>query len=124
MRVTEAQLARLREIASIERNVILEHLGREGQDPAESLTIVPSVDELVVRELRDDLLEERGREAEFLLARLAGRSSADDAAEHRRNADELEFSLLREIAEACPALTAGVWEAAGRLGAGFRAAAP
>ena len=116
MRVSEAQLGHLRDIARIERNAMLEHLGREGQDPAESLILVPSIDELVVRELRDELLEQRGRQAEFLLARLAGRSSADDAAVHRSNADELEFELLREIAASCPELTAGVWEAAGRLG--------
>lgn len=118
MRVTDEQLEWLRGIARIERDVALEHLGREGQDPAESLLIVPSVDELVVRQLRDELLEERGQIAEFLLARLAGRGSAEDAGVHRRNANDVEFALLREIAEICPALTTGVWEAAGRLGEG------
>ncbi len=94
---------------------MLEQRGRSGEDPAVSIATIPSVDELVVRELRDDLLDERGQQAEFLLARLASRSSAADAGEHRSNADRVEFELLREIAAAYPELTPAVWEAAGRL---------
>lgn len=117
MRGTTARLERLREFARIERTALLEQRGREGEDPAESIAELPSVDELVVRELRDELLEQRGQQAEFLLARLAGQSSNPDAAAHRSSADRVEFELLREIAEAYPMLTTAVWEAAGRLGA-------
>lgn len=115
MRGSTEQLERLRGFARIERMALLEQRGRLGEDPAESLAELPSVDEFVVRELRDELLGERGRLAEFLLARLAGQSSGPDAAVHRGNADRLEFELLREIAEAYPMLTSAVWHAAGRL---------
>lgn len=95
---------------------MLEQRGRAGEDPAVSLAAIPSVDELVVRELRDDLLDERGQQAEFLLARLAGQRASGDAAAHRGNADRVEFELLREIAAAYPELTEAVWALAGRLG--------
>ncbi|MFC7766187.1 hypothetical protein [Leucobacter soli] len=94
---------------------MLEQRGRAGEDPAVSLADMPSVDQLVVRELRDELLDARGQQAEFLLARLAGRASTPDAPVHRGNADRVEFELLREIAEAYPELAEAVWETAGEL---------
>ncbi len=115
MIVTAEHLQRLRGFARIERSAILEHEGRMGADPLATLADLPSVDEFVVHELRNELLEERGRLAEFAMARLAGGGTGDDAAVHRRNADRVEFELLREIADSCPELTVAVWQVAGRL---------
>ena len=115
MNVTTEHIEQLRNFARIERDAILEREGRNGEDPLLTLIDIPSVDEFVVRELENEMLEERGRLAEFAMARLAGRGTADDAPAHRTNADELEFALLREIAEACPELTIAVWQVAGRL---------
>jgi len=115
MNVTTEHIEQLRAFARIERDAILEREGRNGEDPLLTLIDIPSVDEFVVRELENEMLEERGQLAEFAMARLAGRGTADDAPAHRTNADELEFALLREIAEACPELTIAVWQVAGRL---------
>lgn len=115
MHITSQQLDRLRNFARIKREAILEHEGRNGEDPLTTLISVPSVDEFVVHELRNELLEERGKLAEFALARLAGRGTGPDAAEHRQNANRVEFELLREIAANCPELTVAVWQVAGRL---------
>ncbi|MDI6023771.1 hypothetical protein QBL02_09445 [Leucobacter sp. UT-8R-CII-1-4] len=113
--LTSERLAQLRNFATIERTAILEYRGREGEDPLTTLSEIPSVDEFVVFELRSELLEERGQLAEFSLARLAGHGSTDEAAEHKRNADHVEFELLREIASACPELTPAVWLVANAL---------
>ena len=115
MQVSAEQLDRLRGFARIERTAILEHEGRMGADPLTTLADLPSVDEFVVHELRNELLEERGRLAEFAMARLAGRGTGEEADAHRENADRVEFELLREIAEGCPELTVAVWQVAGRL---------
>lgn len=115
MLLTPERLERLRAFARIERTAIMEHEGRQGADPLSTLAHLPSVDEFVVADLRDELLEERGQLAEFALARLASLGSGPDAPEHRRNADRVEFELLREIAAACPDLTVAVWQVAGRL---------
>ena len=115
MNVTTEHIEQLRNFARIERDAILEREGRIGEDPLLTLIDLPSVDEFVVRELENEMLEERGQLAEFAMARLAGRGTAEDAPAHRTNADELEFALLREIAEACPELTIAVRQVAGRL---------
>lgn len=115
MKITSERLAELRRFAGIERTAVLEYFGRQGQDPLETLVDLPSVDELVVREIRDEILEERGQLAEFSMARLAALAHNDEAVEHRGNADELEFELLREIAADTPELAEAVWAAAGRL---------
>lgn len=115
MHLTDERLEQLRGFARIERTALLELRGREGEDPLTTLSDMPSVDEFVVHELRSELLEERGQLAEFSMARVAGRGDGDEAAEHRRNADRVEFELLREIADACPALTLAVWRVADRL---------
>lgn len=116
--VTDERLEQLRSFARIERDALLEHEGRAGVDPLQTLARMPTVDEFVVIELRNELLEERDQLAEFSLARLAGRGSGGDAAAHRQNADRVEFELLQEIADACPELTVAVWQVAGRLDGG------
>ena len=113
--MTTDRLQRLRADARLERSTMLESRVRGGQDPATAYAEVPEVDDLVVRELRDELLEHRGRLAEFGLARLAARSGGPDAEVHRRNADRVEFELLREIADSVPQLTAAVWRAGSGL---------
>lgn len=115
VKMTTDRLQRLRADARLERRTMLEGRVRGGQDPATAYAEVPDVDDLVVRELRDELLEDRGRLAEFGLARLAARAGGPDAEEHRRNADRVEFELLREIADAVPQLTAAVWRAGEHL---------
>ena len=108
-------MEQLREFARAERTAILEQRGRIGEDPLATLADLPSIDEFVVRELRDQMLEDRGQLAEFTMARLAAQAQNDDAAAHRANADRVEFDLLRQIADDNPELTVAVWEAAGRL---------
>lgn len=109
------RLQRLRQSARIERDTILEHRMRDGEDPATAIAEVPEVDDFVVLALRDELLEDRGQLAEFALARLAQRTGGPDSDAHRRNADRVEFELLREIAEGAPVLTVAVWRVADRL---------
>ena len=94
---------------------MMEHRGRLGEDPLATLEDLPSIDELVVRELRDEMLERRGQLAEFAMARLIASGDGDEATIHRNNADEVEFELLREIAAGNPELTVAAWAAAGRL---------
>ena len=113
--LTSERLEQLRSFARIERTAVLEYRGREGEDPLVTLAEIPSVDEFVVHELRNELLEERGQLAEFALARLAGSGTGAEAAAHRQNADQAEFELLREIAADCPELTPAVWLVADRL---------
>lgn len=117
MIVTEERLALLRRNARIERDALLEHRGRAGEDPLVTLASMPDVDEFVVHELRDQLLEDRGQLAEFSLAKLASNGTGPEAEVHRRNVELAEFELLREIGEACPELTVAVWQRAGRLSA-------
>lgn len=109
MILTTARLVELRRDARIERDALLEHRGRLGEDPADALSVTPSVDELVVCTIRDEMLEDRDQLAEFSMARLAARGSGPDADAHRRNADRVEFELLREIAAAVPQLAVAVW---------------
>ncbi|MBK0417692.1 hypothetical protein JD276_01395 [Leucobacter sp. CSA1] len=115
MILTTERLIRLRADARLERNTLLEHRGRMGEDPASSISEMPSVDEFVVQALRDEMLEERGRLAEFGLARLAAHRGGPEADLHRRDADRVEFELLREIAAQVPELTRAVWSLASRL---------
>lgn len=115
MDLTTERLQKLRADARLERLTILEYRVRGGQDPAIAFEEVPELDDFVVAALRDELLEERGQLAEYGLARLAGRSTAADAAIHQANADRVEFELLREIADAVPELAVAVWRAAGKL---------
>lgn len=115
MKLSPERLGELRSFARLERTSLLETRGRLGEDPLESLADMPSIDELVLRDLRDELLTERGQFAEFTMARLLGTGTGPDAVMHRQNADRVEFELLREIAAANPVLTVPVWEACGRL---------
>ncbi|GAA3593002.1 hypothetical protein GCM10022198_16100 [Klugiella xanthotipulae] len=106
----------LRRNARLERAALIEHHAREGEDPAEFMAVMPSVDELVVATLLDDELHGRGLAAEHGLARLAGMSTVSDAAEHRRNAEAVERRLLHEIPREHPELSTAVWYLLGRLG--------
>lgn len=115
MILTTERLIRMRADARLERETALEHRAREGEDPAEAYAEAPEVDDLVVLALRDEMLEDRGRLAEFGLARLAAAAGGPDAEEHRRNADRVEFELLREIADRVPELTVAVWRLAARF---------
>lgn len=113
--ITDQRLTELRTFARIERTALMERQGRRGEDPLLTLESLPSIDEFVVRELRDEMLETRGQLAEFAMARLIAQGEGDEAAIHRENVDDVEFGLLREIAEHTPELTVAVWAAAGRL---------
>ncbi|UCR88256.1 hypothetical protein [Mycetocola spongiae] len=116
MGITSLDLARLRRDATLERSVLIENRCRAGEDPHDFLAELPTIDELVVQELRAEAIEERGLTAQYLLARLASRSSRENAAEHRRDADQLEREVLREIGLRHPDLTRTVWHLMGDLG--------
>lgn len=109
------RLLQLRAFARLERETAMETRVRGGQDPATASEEVPGIDELVVFSLREERLEERGQLAEYALARLAARAGGPDAAEHTRNADRVEFEILRDIAQEYPELTVAVWRAGDRL---------
>ncbi|WP_446428646.1 hypothetical protein [Leucobacter sp. 1207-22] len=114
--MTTNRLQRLRTFARIERMTMLENRMREGWDPAEAVIDVPEEDDLVVRELVTETLEDRGQLAEFALARVAGRGDGAEAAEHKANADRVEFELLQQIADEVPELILAVWRVADRVG--------
>jgi hypothetical protein len=113
--MTTERLIKLRADARLERLTTLETLVRAGEDPATAYADTPEVDDLVVLALRDELLEERDKLAEFSLARLAARSGGPDAVAHRRNTDRVEFEIFREIAAEVPELTRAVWRLSARL---------
>lgn len=108
-------IARLRADARLELDVLIEHHSRDGEDPWEFLHQLPTVDQLVVRALRDDELDRLGQTAEFLLARLGQKAQRPDAARLRAEADRLEYGILRQIAHRHPELTRAVWTLAGDL---------
>lgn len=115
MAISSERLKRLRADARLERETAMESRVRRGQDPATASEEIPGIDEFVVLALRNERLEERGQLAEYALARLAARAGGPDAAEHARNADRVEFEILREIAHDAPELTVAVWRAGDRL---------
>ncbi|GAA2188582.1 hypothetical protein GCM10009786_18230 [Leucobacter alluvii] len=115
LHLTTERLVQLRSDARLERETIMEHLVRDGEDPAIAYAETPEVDDFVVRALRDEMLEDRGLLAEFGLARLAARAGGSDARIHQQNADRVEFELLREIAASAPPLTVAVWRAGQEL---------
>ncbi len=115
LKVSGERLELLRSQARLERETILERRVRGGEDPAIAVEEVAEVDDFVVWALRDELLELDGQLAEFELARLAARAGGPDAELHRRNADKVEFALLRTIAAAVPDLTVAVWRAGEHL---------
>lgn len=115
MATSSERLQLLRSHARLERETALESRVRGGQDPSVASDEVPQIDELVVFALREDRLEERGQLAEYALARLAARAGGPDSEQHTRNADRVEFEILRDIAEEYPELTVAVWRAGERL---------
>jgi hypothetical protein len=116
--MVEQDIARLREFARDERDVLIEHRSRQGEDPWDFLPEMPTVDELVILSLRDDALDERGLTAEYVLARLAARSTRTDAEEHRRALARIDTEIIRSIGIAYPALTRTAWTMLGRLDPG------
>lgn len=115
MHLSTQRLIELRADARLERTTMMVTRGRFGEDPALSIEALPSIDGIVVMMLRDELLEQSGRFAEFKLARLMGRVPNAEGEAHAQNADRVEFEILREIALDCPPLTRAVWERAGAL---------
>lgn len=115
MTLSSDRLHKMRADARLERETALEARVRGGQDLSIAFDEVPDIDELVVQALRDEGLEERGQLAEYALARLAARAGGPDAAEYTRNADRVEFEILRDIVREYPELTVAVWRAGDRL---------
>ncbi|WGD37700.1 hypothetical protein [Lysinibacter sp. HNR] len=105
----------MRHNAQLEREALIEHRARGGEDPAEFMAEIPSVDELVVSTILSERMHVQGLAAEYSLARLAGKSSVHDASEHRHNADLLEAQMLHRIAQAYPELSTAVWIMLGKL---------
>ncbi len=91
MKRTEERIEELRDNARIERTAKMEARGRAGEDPLATLTDLPSIDEYVVRELRDEMLEARGQLAEFAMARLIAQGDGAEAEIHRENSDLTGF---------------------------------
>ncbi|MBC9927550.1 MULTISPECIES: hypothetical protein [unclassified Leucobacter] len=115
MHLTTQRLLELRADARLERTTMMETRGRHGEDPAVSMEQMSSIDGIVVLNLRDELLEQDGKLAEFNITRLMGRVPGPDGEKYAHMADQVEFEILREIALDCPPLTQAVWELAGRL---------
>lgn len=113
---TPVQLDRLRSLARAELDVLIEQRSRAGEDPYVFMYELPTVDELVVSELRTDALDAKGLTAEYTLARYAARSNRPDAENHRDNVAKLDYELLREIALEHPDLTSTVWTMIGTIG--------
>lgn len=116
MTTRQFDLARLRRYARDELDVMIEHRCRAGEDPYDFIHDLPTVDELVVHELRADALDARGLTAQYTMARYAARSNRPDADTHRHNVAQLEYDLLREIALEHPDLTRTVWTMIGEIG--------
>ncbi|RUQ98100.1 hypothetical protein [Labedella endophytica] len=116
--MVEQDIARLREFARDELDVLIEHRSRQGEDPWDFLPDMPTVDELVVLSLRDDALDDRGLTAEYVLTRLAARSTRSDAEEHRRALERIDADIIRSIGIAYPALTRTAWMMLGRFDLG------
>jgi phage tail protein X len=115
MTMNKMDLAELRRYARYELDVLIEHRCRAGEDPYDFIHDLPTVDELVVFELRADALEARGMAAQYAMAKHAAQSSLPDAAMHRQNIAKLEYDLLRGIALEHPDLTRTVWTLLGTV---------
>ena len=108
-------LAELRRYARYELDVLIEHRCRAGEDPYDFIHDLPTVDELVVFELRADALDARGMAAQYAMAKHAARSTLPDAAVHRQHIAQLEYDPLRGIALEHPELTRTVWTLLGAV---------
>jgi hypothetical protein len=118
MSETEAiSLEQLRHEARLELEVVIEERCRAGEDPWAFMGDLPTVDELVVAMLRNEVLRQSGDATVHYLAVLASNSSAPDAEALRHTADDLEVKALREVALRQPELTRAVWSMVGRIGA-------
>jgi hypothetical protein len=101
----------LRAEARDELDAEIERRCRDGEDPWHFIPEMPSVDERVVRILRNDLIDTFGlREA---------RAQAYHPSAHPGQAEKFEFGVLRQIALDHPDLTRTVWHMLGRIGPNF-----
>ncbi len=63
----------------------------------------------------DDALDDRGLTAEYVLTRLAARSTRADADEHRQALERIDAEIIRSIGIEHPALTRTAWTMLGRM---------
>ncbi|RLP75238.1 hypothetical protein D9V32_10080 [Mycetocola tolaasinivorans] len=117
MQTSALDLIRLRRDATLERAVLIENRARAGEDPHEFLSELPTIDELVVTELRNAEIDDRGLTAQYILARLAAGSSRPEAQLHAADANRVEREILRQIGLHHPELARTVWSMLGRLDA-------
>lgn len=115
MTMARMDLDELRRYARYELDVLIEHRCRAGEDPYDFIHELPTIDELVVFELRADALDAQGMAAQYAMAKHAARSDLADAAVHRKNIAQLEYDLLRGIALEHPDLTRTVWTMLGSI---------
>ena len=110
-------LEQLRREAQLELEVVIDERCRAGEDPWAFMSDLPTVDELVVAMLRNEMLHTSGDATVHYLAVLASNSNAPDAENLRHRADDLEMKALRTVALQRPELTRAVWSMVGRIGA-------
>ena len=97
----------LRAEARTELDAEIERRCRDGEDPWQFAHELPSVDERVVRILRDDTIAALGLREQ--------RSQAYHPTARPGQAEEFEFGVLRSIALEHPDLTRTVWSMLGRI---------
>jgi hypothetical protein len=100
-------LEELRSEARDELQAEIEQRCREGEDPWQFIPDLPSVDERVVRILRNDTIE--------LLGLREQRARAYHPSARPGQAERFEFGVLRHIALDHPDLTRTVWTMLGRI---------
>lgn len=104
------ELATLRAEARDELQAEIEQRCREGEDPWQFIPDLPSVDERVVRILRNDTIDALGLGEQ--------RSRAYHPTAPASRAEEFEFRILRHIALEHPDLTTTVWSMLDRIDRG------
>lgn len=102
-----SELNSLRAEARDELQAEIEHRCRDGEDPWQFIPDMPSVDERVIRILRNDTID--------LLGLGEERARAYHPSASRVQAEAFEFALLRRIALDHPDLTRTVWDMLGRF---------
>lgn len=101
------KLSVLRAEARDELQAEIEQRCRQGEDPWQFIPDMPTVDERVVRILRDDTID--------ALDLREQRAKAYHPAADPTRAEKFEFGVLRLIALEHPDLTTTVWNMLGRL---------
>lgn len=95
-----------------ERDAVIEHHMRLGEDPAEVFAELPPVEDYIVKALHDDALESEGQLQQYALARLLAQDpDRPDRAEHEAAADRVDERLYRAIGIAYPTLPRAAWGA-------------